>query len=175
MKTLKHKAVVTILTAVMLMTSLLPAGCAGRKNKDMVEIQRKAEEFIYRFATGDADTVKDLVDGRFDYQISYAKQHEIMLKIASKTEIDEIETVEVDRKAGKARLRTKISYISIREFGRDKDNQNLTKEECLEKADSRNAKVSLKSLPEANSISRCLNSTSLKWVLSILGAEANRI
>ena len=64
MKTLKHKAVVTILTAVMLMTSLLPAGCAGRKNKDMVEIQRKAEEFIYRFATGDADTVKDLVDGR---------------------------------------------------------------------------------------------------------------
>ena len=136
MKTLKHKAVVTILTAAMLMTSLLPAGCAGRKNKDMVEIQRKAEEFIYRFATGDADTVKDLVDGRFDYQISYAKQHEIMLKIASKTEIDEIETVEVDRKAGKARLRTKISYISIREFGRDKDNQNLTKEECLEKADS---------------------------------------
>ena len=106
MKTLKHKAVVTILTAAMLMTSLLPAGCAGRKNKDMVEIQRKAEEFIYRFATGDADTVKDLVDGRFDYQISYAKQHEIMLKIASKTEIDEIETVEVDRKAGKARLRT---------------------------------------------------------------------
>ena len=135
MKTLKHKAVVTILTAAMLMTSLLPAGCAGRQNKDMVEIQRKAEEFIYRFATGDADTVKDLVDGRFDYQISYAKQHEIMLKIASKTEIDEIETVEVDRKAGKARLRTKISYISIREFGRDKDNQNLTKEECLEKAD----------------------------------------
>ena len=136
MKTLKHKAVVTILTAAMLMTSLLPAGCAGRQNKDMVEIQRKAEEFIYRFATGDADTVKDLVDGRFDYQISYAKQHEIMLKIASKTEIDEIETVEVDRKAGKARLRTKISYISIREFGRDKDNQNLTKEECLEKADA---------------------------------------
>ncbi len=125
-----------ILAAAMLMTALLPSGCASRKNKDIVELQRKAEEFIYQFASGDADTVKDLVDGRFDYQISYAKQHEIMLKIASKTEIEDIETIEVDRKAGKARMRTKISYINIREFGRDKDNQNLTKEECLEKADS---------------------------------------
>lgn len=125
-----------ILAAAMLLTSLLPSGCASRKNKDIVELQRKAEEFIYQFAAGDADTVKDLIDGRFDYQISYAKQHEIMLKIASKTEIDDIETIEVDRKAGKARMRTKISYIDIREFGRDKDNQNMTKEACIEKVDS---------------------------------------
>ena len=61
---------------------------------------------------------------------------EIMLKIASKTEIEDIETIEVDRKAGKARMRTKISYINIREFGRDKDNQNLTREACIEKVDS---------------------------------------
>ena len=125
-----------ILAAAMLLTSLLPSGCASRKNKDIVELQRKAEEFIYQFAAGDTDAVKDLVDGRFDYQISYAKQHEIMLKIASKTEIDDIETIEVERKDGKARIRTKISYIDVREFGRNKENKNLTKEECLEKIDS---------------------------------------
>lgn len=136
MKTRTNKAVVVLMTAALLLTSLLPTGCVSRKNKDMVEIQRKAEEFIYQFATGDADTIKDLVDGRFDYQISYAKHHEILLKLASKTEIDDIETVEVDRKEGKARLRTKISYIEIRQFGRDKENKDLTKEECIEKVDA---------------------------------------
>lgn len=136
MKTKKNKAVVVLMTAALLLTSLLPSGCVSRKNKDIVELQRKAEEFIYQFAAGDADAVKDLVDGRFDYQISYAKQHEILLKIASKTEIDDIETIEVERNDGKARIRTKISYIDVREFGRNKENKNLTKEECLEKIDS---------------------------------------
>ena len=136
MKTKKNKAVVVLMTAALLLTSLLPSGCVSRKNKDMTALQYKIEEFIDKFSSGDADTVKDLVDGRFDYQISYAKQHEILLKIASKTEIDDIETIEVERKDGKARIRTKISYIDVREFGRNKENKNLTKEECLEKIDS---------------------------------------
>lgn len=136
MKTKNNKAVVVLMTAALLLTSLLPSGCVSRKNRDMTEIQLKAEEFIYQFATGDADTVKELVDGRFDYQISLAKQHEIMLKIASKTEIDDIETIEVDRKAGKAKIRTKLSYIDISEFGRDKNNRNISVEECIANVDT---------------------------------------
>ena len=125
-----------ILAAAMLMTALLPMGCSSKEAKIKAQLNDLAETFIADFASGDKDKMEDLVEGRFDYQISYAKQHEIMLKIASKTEIDDIETIEVDRKAGKARMRTKISYINIREFGRDKDNQNLTREACIEKVDS---------------------------------------
>lgn len=136
MKTKNNKAVVVLMTAALLLTSLLPSGCVSRKNRDMTEIQLKAEEFIYQFASGDINKMEDLVDGRFDYQISYAKQHEIMLKIASKTEIDDIETIEVDRKAGKAKIRTRLSYIDISEFGRDKNNRNISVEECIANVDT---------------------------------------
>ena len=136
MKTKNNKAVVLFLTAAMLLTSLLPTGCVSRKNKDMTALQYKIEEFMDKFASGDKDELEGIVDGRFDYQISYAKYSEILLKIASKSEVDEYESFDIDRKAGKARVRTKISYIDIREFGRDKENKNMTKEECLGKIDS---------------------------------------
>ena len=136
MKTKNNKAVVLFLTAAMLMTSVLPMGCSSKEAKIQAILKEKAETFIEDYASGDKDKIDDLIDGSFAYQISYAKQHDILLKMASKTEIEDIENFEVDRKAGKARIRTKISYIDIREFGRDKENKNLTKEECLEKIDA---------------------------------------
>ena len=136
MKTKNNKAVVLFLTAAMLMTSVLPMGCSSKEAKIQAILKEKAETFIEVYASGDKDKIDDLIDGSFTYQISYAKQHDILLKMASKTEIEDIENFEVDRKAGKARIRTKISYIDIREFGRDKENKNLTKEECLEKIDA---------------------------------------
>ena len=136
MKTRTNKAVVVLMTAALLLTALLPTGCVSRKNKDMTALQYKIEEFMDKFASGDKDELEGIVDGRFDYQISYAKYSEILLKIASKSEVDEYESFDIDRKAGKARVRTKISYIDIREFGRDKENKDMTKEECLGKIDS---------------------------------------
>lgn len=136
MKTKMNKAVVVLMTAALLLTSLLSTGCISRKNKDTVELQSKIEEFIHQYASGDADALADLIDGRFYYQISSAKHSDILLKIASKTEVENYENIEIDRKAGKARIRTKISYIDIREFGRDKENKNLTKEQCIEKVDA---------------------------------------
>ena len=136
MKTRNNKAVVVLMTAALLLTSLLPTGCVSRKNKDMVALQSRIEEFIDKFSSGDNNAIEDLVDGRFDYQISSAKNSELLLKIASKSGIEEYENFEIDRKAGKAKVRAKISYIEIGKFGRDKENRNLTKEEYLEKIDS---------------------------------------
>ena len=89
MKTRKNKAVVVLMTAALLLTSLLPTGCASRENKDMTALQYNIEEFLDKFASGDKNAIEDLVDGRFDYQISSAKNSELLLKIASKSGIEE--------------------------------------------------------------------------------------
>ena len=125
-----------ILAAAMLMTTLLPMGCSSKEAKIKAQLNDLAETFIADFASGDKDKMEDLVEGRFDYQISYAKQSKILLKIASKTEIDEIVSFEVDQKEGKARLRTKLSYIDIYEFGKDKENRNISVEECMANVDT---------------------------------------
>lgn len=125
-----------ILAAAMLMTALLPMGCNSKEAKIKAQLNDLAETFIADFASGDKDKMEDLVEGRFDYQISYAKQSKILLKIASKTEIDEIVSFEVDKKEGKARLRTKLSYIDIYEFGKDKENRNISVEECMANVDT---------------------------------------
>ena len=136
MKTRTNKAVVVLMTAALLLTSVFSSGCVSRKNKDMTALQYKIEEFMDKFASGDNNAIEDLVDGRFDYQISSARNSELLLKFASKTEIEEYETFEIDRKAGKAKVRAKISYIEISNFTREKENRNLTKEEFIEKIDS---------------------------------------
>lgn len=136
MKTKKNKAVVVVMTAVMLLTSLFSSGCNLRKNKDITDLQNKAEEFVDVFCKGDADEVTELVEDRYAYTIGIAKKKNVLLKIASKTEIEEVKEVEVDRKAGRATVKVMLSYIDIRKFGRDNDNRNITESECIEKIDS---------------------------------------
>ena len=133
---MKRRIRTVLLAAALLLTSVFSSGCVSRKNKDMVTLQYKIEEFMDKFALGDNNAIEDLVDGRFDYQISSARNSELLLKFASKTEIEEYETFEIDRKAGKAKVRAKISYIEISNFTREKENRNLTKEEFIEKIDS---------------------------------------
>ena len=136
MKTRTNKAVVVLMTAALLLTALLPTGCVSRENKDLTALQYKIEEFIDKFSLGDADTVKDLVDGEFDYYLSDGKFNDIQLKIASKTEVEEYASFDIDRKAGKARIRTKLSYIDTKVFCSDKENKDLSREEFIEKVDS---------------------------------------
>ena len=136
MKINKNRISSLILAAAMLMTALLPMGCSSKEAKIKAQLNDLAETFIADFASGDKDKMEDLVEGRFDYQISYAKLSKILLKIASKTEIDEIVSFEVDQKEGKARLRTKLSYIDIYEFGKDKENRNISVEECMANVDT---------------------------------------
>ena len=136
MKIKNSKAVAVLMTAALLLSAVLPAGCMSKEAKIELELQYKTEEFIAEFASGDINKMEDLVDGRFDYSISIATKKDIMLKLASKTEVDKYENFEVDTKAGKAKLRTKISYIDIFEFGRDKNNRGISIEECMTNVDT---------------------------------------
>ena len=61
MKTKKNRAVVVFITAAMLMSALLPAGCSLPKGKK--DIWNAAQEFFDAYASGDADAVKAMVDG----------------------------------------------------------------------------------------------------------------
>ena len=125
-----------ILAAAMLMTAVLPTGCKSKEARIRDELQNKAEEFITVFASGDAKKIDDMIDGRFYNTISSAAKKDILFKLSSKTEIAEIENFEVDQKAGKAKIRTKLSYIDIFEFGRDKNNRNISYEECIANIDT---------------------------------------
>ena len=133
---MKKRVRTILLAAAMLISAVLPAGCMSKEAKIELELQYKTEEFIAEFASGDINKMEDLVDGRFDYSISIATKKDIMLKLASKTEVDKYENFEVDTKAGKAKLRTKISYIDIFEFGRDKNNRGISIEECMANVDT---------------------------------------
>ena len=136
MKTKKNKAVVVLMTAAVLLTAVLPTGCKSKEARISEELQNKTEEFIDVFASGDVGRVEDMVDGRFYYTISHAAKKDIMFKIASKTEIESYESIDIDIKEGKARIRTKLSYIDIFEFGRDNNNRNISVEECIANVDT---------------------------------------
>ena len=136
MKTKKNKAVVVLMTAAVLLTAVLPTGCKSKEARISEELQNKTEEFIDVFASGDVGRVEDMVDGRFYYTISHAAKKDIMFKIASKTEVESYESIDIDIKEGKARIRTKLSYIDIFEFGRDNNNRNISVEECIANVDT---------------------------------------
>lgn len=136
MKTGKNKAAVVLMTAAMLLTAVLPTGCKSKETRIREELQSKTEEFIDVFTSGDADKMEDLVDGRFYYNISTAAKKDIMFKIASKTEVESYVSFDIDTKEGKAKIRTKLSYIDIFEFGRDKNNRNISSEECMANVDT---------------------------------------
>ena len=136
MKTGKNKAAVVLMTAAMLLNAVLPTGCKSKETRIREELQSKTEEFIDVFTSGDADKMEDLVDGRFYYNISTAAKKDIMFKIASKTEVESYVSFDIDTKEGKAKIRTKLSYIDIFEFGRDKNNRNISAEECMANVDT---------------------------------------
>ena len=136
MKIKNSKAVVMFLATALLLTAVLSTGCKSKEARIKEELQNKAEEFIEEFASGDINKMEDLVDGRFDYIISISAKKDILLKLASKTEIEDIESFEIDTKAGKAKIRTKLSYIDISEFGRDKNNRGISIDECIANVDT---------------------------------------
>ena len=136
MKTGKNKAAVVLMTAAMLLTAVLPTGCKSKETRIREDLQSKTEEFIDVFTSGDADKMEDLVDGRFYYNVSTAAKKDLMFKIASKTEVESYVSFDIDTKEGKAKIRTKLSYIDIFEFGRDKNNRNISAEECMANVDT---------------------------------------
>ena len=113
MKNALKRAASLVMTTVLLAVALLPAGCS-RKAKDEEKIKETVQDFFEIFPTGNSDDIEDLISGDFTYSYIRDKERmEIMLKIASKTEIESIKSIDISDDHHKARVKMKIISLSF--------------------------------------------------------------
>ena len=135
MKKSGNRAVGLLLTTVMLLGFLLPSGCLNFRAGDPEQIEMLVNYFIEDFAEGDADGVEFLVEEGFECDFKTGPKEEVMLKMASRTEIREIVNIDVDNKAHEAKAKVKISYVNAEDIIFNYDNYGKTKEQYFELID----------------------------------------
>ena len=135
MKKSGNRAVGLLLTTVMLLGFLLPSGCLNFRSGDPEQIEMLVNYFIEDFAEGDADGVEFLVEEGFECDFKTGPKEEVMLKMASRTEIREIVNIDVDNKAHEAKAKVKISYVNAENIIFNYDNYGKTKEQYFELID----------------------------------------
>ena len=135
MKKSGNRAVGLLLTTVMLLGFLLPSGCLNFRAGDPEQIEMLVNYFIEDFAEGDEDGVEFLVEEGFECDFKTGPKEEVMLKMASRTEIREIVNIDVDNKAHEAKAKVKISYVNAEDIIFNYDNYGKTKEQYFELID----------------------------------------
>ncbi|MBR6987617.1 MAG: hypothetical protein IKH82_06070 [Clostridiales bacterium] len=135
MKKSGNRAVGLLLTTVMLLGFLLPSGCLNFRSGDPEQIEMLVNYFIEDFAEGDEDGVEFLVEEGFECDFKTGPKEEVMLKMASRTEIREIVNIDVDNKAHEAKAKVKISYVNAEDIIFNYDNYGKTKEQYFELID----------------------------------------
>lgn len=135
MKKSGNRAVGLLLTTVMLLGFLLPSGCLNFRSGDPEQIEMLVNYFIEDFAEGDADGVEFLVEEGFKCDFKTGPKEEVMLKMASRTEIREIVNIDVDNKAHEAKAKVKFSYVNAEDIIFNYDNYGKTKEQYFELID----------------------------------------
>ena len=80
--------------------------------------------------------IEDLIYGSFSYNLTEKDSVEIMLKIASKTEIESFKSIEISDDHHRAKVRFRIRYIDLLDLQQYFDYRYMTKEEWLEAIDS---------------------------------------
>lgn len=135
MKKSGNRTVGLLLTTVMLLGFLLPSGCLNFRVGDPEQIEMLVNYFIEDFAEGDADGVEFLVEEGFECDFKTGPKEEVMLKMASRTEIREIVNIDVDNKAHEAKAKVKISYVNAEDIIFNYDNYGKTKEQYFELID----------------------------------------
>ena len=136
MKGKKNRFTGIIMTAVMLLSAVLPTGCKTREAKDIERIEDVTEQFIEAYGSGDSKELKDLVEEDFKYNISFGDNSSILLKIASKTQIESFENVEIDRENNTAKARVRLSLIDIPSFTGNFSNSYMKEETYLDEIDN---------------------------------------
>ena len=157
MKNALKRAASLVMTTVLLAIALLPAGCS-RKAKDEEQIKETVQDFFETFAAGNSDDIDDLISGDFTYSYIRDKEKmEIMLKIASKTEIESFKSIEISDDHHSAKAKMRISYIDIVDLTKYYDYHYMTKEEWLVAIDEYDE------LKTCNMTFSLVNSDGKKW------------
>ena len=157
MKNALKRAASLVMTTVLLAVALLPAGCS-RKAKDEEQIKETVQDFFETFAVGNSDDIDDLISGDFTYSYIRDKEKmEIMLKIASKTEIESFKSIEISDDHHSAKAKMRISFIDIGDLTKYFDYHYMTKEEWLVAIDEYDE------LKTCNMTFSLVNSDGKKW------------
>lgn len=140
MKSLNNKAAAVLLSAVISLSAVMAAGCGVSEAKDTETLQDLSTKFIEAVSEGDTDTVEELTGEEYKYEFKDETKAGIVMQMASKTEIEEYKSIQIDREHNKAKVRLKLSYFSLNDFVRD-EGYMMTEEEYTEKIDAYETRV----------------------------------
>lgn len=103
-------------------------------------LQDLSARFIEAVKSGDEDEIEELTGKEYSYTFKDESKAGIVMQMASKTEIEEYKSIQVDREHNKAKVRLKLSYFSLNDFVRD-EGYMMTEEEYTEKIDAYETRV----------------------------------
>lgn len=137
---LRRKAAAVLLSAVLSISAVMTAGCGISQAKDEAILQDLSARFIEAVKSGDEDEIEELTGKEYSYTFKDESKAGIVMQMASKTEIEEYKSIQVDREHNKAKVRLKLSYFSLNDFVRD-EGYMMTEEEYTEKIDAYETRV----------------------------------
>ena len=137
---LRRKAAAVLLSAVLSISAVMTAGCGISQAKDEAMLQDLSARFIEAVKSGDEDEIEELTGKVYSYTFKDESKAGIVMQMASKTEIEEYKSIQVDREHNKAKVRLKLSYFSLNDFVRD-EGYMMTEEEYTEKIDAYETRV----------------------------------
>ena len=137
---LRRKAATVLLSAVLSISAVMTAGCGISQAKDEAMLQDLSARFIEAVKSGDEDEIEELTGKEYSYTFKDESKAGIVMQMASKTEIEEYKSIQVDREHNKAKVRLKLSYFSLNDFVRD-EGYMMTEEEYTERIDAYETRV----------------------------------
>lgn len=137
---LRRKAAAVLLSAVLSISAVMTAGCGISQAKDEAMLQDLSVRFIEAVKSGDEDEIEELTGKEYSYTFEDESKAGIVMQMASKTEIEEYKSIQIDREHNKAKVRLKLSYFSLNDFVRD-EGYMMTEEEYTEKIDAYETRV----------------------------------
>ena len=137
---LRRKAAAVLLSAVLSISAVMTAGCGISQAKDEAMLQDLSARFIEAVKSGDEDGIEELTGKEYSYTFKDESKAGIVMQTASKTEIEEYKSIQIDREHNKAKVRLKLSYFSLNDFVLD-EGYMMTEEEYSEKIDAYETRV----------------------------------
>lgn len=137
---LRRKAAAVLLSAVLSISAVMTAGYGISQAKDEAMLQDLSARFIEAVKSGDEDEIEELTGKEYSYTFKDESKAGIVMQMASKTEIEEYKSIQIDREHNKAKVRLKLSYFSLNDFVRD-EGYMMTEEEYTEKIDAYETRV----------------------------------
>ena len=103
MKITRYRAVELLLATALLLGFILSSGCSGCSinlldydHYSPEQVEGVISYFIEKFGEGDSDVVEGLVEDGFECDFKTGPKEEVMLRMASRTDIREFVSIDVE-------------------------------------------------------------------------------